>query len=169
MVIGNVSTRAVSFKGWTPTSRAPGCQLVSLYSNVIHRCLACNLVLKHISRHFKKVFEVRILTATRIRQAWTYMLYDRSHSLSHHITVSVCSCLFLILRTNGCVSKPIIINVSGVNTHTSQLFWCEQKGYKVLTQSQICSMCSMCSIHGYMNQPLVVGALEHFCFPIYWE
>ena len=39
--------------------------------------------------------------------------------------------------TYGCVSKPMNINASGVNTHESQLFWCEQKGYKVLTQSHI--------------------------------
>ena len=34
-----------------------------------------------------------------------------------------------------CVKTYELINVSGVNTHKSHLFWCEQKGYKVLTQN----------------------------------
>ena len=40
------------------------------------------------------------------------------------------------------VSKPILINLSGVNTHKSQLFWCELQGYKVLTQSHFIDMWS---------------------------
>ena len=39
-----------------------------------------------------------------------------------------------------CVSKPIIINVSGVSTHLPAIliYFDVHQGYKVLTQSHIC-------------------------------
>ena len=39
--------------------------------------------------------------------------------------------------THGYGSIPINTIISGMNIHKSQLFWCEQKGYKVLTHCHI--------------------------------
>jgi hypothetical protein len=68
-------------------SRAPGFQFIPCHSDLIHRWLVWNLVFKHISRHSKKWFKVRILTATRIQQPWAYdsYIFIWSHSLSNNI------------------------------------------------------------------------------------
>ena len=42
-----------------------------------------------------------------------------------------------IPRSYGYESIPINTIFSGMNIHKSQLFWCEQKGYKVLTHCHI--------------------------------
>ena len=44
------------------------------------------------------------------------------------------------LIINGDGSKPINTIFRGMNIHKSQLFWCEQKGYMVLTHPQMTNM-----------------------------
>ena len=43
----------------------------------------------------------------------------------------------ILMAINGYESIPINTIFRGMNIHKSQLFWCEQKGYKVLTHCQI--------------------------------